>query len=1004
MSSKLLIGIDVGGTNTDAVLIDPLPTLGDINRGVIGFFKTPTTKDVTDGIMTSLKGLSLRTKREKSEISSVTIGTTHFINAIVERDTSKIDKVAVIRLVGPYSRELPPFSDFPPDLAQIIDGYKCCCQGGCRINQQEVTSVEPDEIEKVCKEIKKLGISTIAVIGMFSPATKTQEIQVQQIIKNKFPEWDVDIVLSHEISGIGFLERENLTILNASIRRFATSVIQSFESAIRSFGLNCQILLTQNDGTSLTVEEALRVPIRTFSSGTTNSMRGASFLCKNELKSTNEPLLVLDVGGTTTDAGLLDPNGFPKRSSTHTFVGGVRTILSRPNVQSIGLGAGSIVRKCDICSIGPDSVAKDLETEALVSGGKYITATDIALLNFSKDVTKNSENPVFRNADITILEGKFTEKYVVEYKKEMTKMLKGLIDKVKTSANDIRILLVGGGAYIVPNDQSLDGCKEFIRPKFAPIANAIGAAMTNISEEVSRFINTSSADQRKEELESVKKAAVQKILAKGAEESTIQFIDVIDEAVPYVPNLYHLSARVVGRPNYMQRQETEVKKNKEIHDRKVKFQIKKGNKVSHRGLSTSYTIPVSQYVPTITRKKEWIVSETDLEFIRIGSYILGCGGGGDPYTKALQAKQMLKHGCKMVIIDVDDITTFTTKDQSRTIALAACGSPSVIAERLQGYEFLDAVKLLTDKRSDHHSSTVMSLEIGGSNGFQGLLLGGLPEYNLRVVDADLMGRAYPMIWQISPVALRDKGKNGKSFFEPCAFSDGAGNDVLLSKVQSDQYAESIVRASLSELGSYVGLAASPMSADFVSQNVIRNSLSLSWRIGRAVLLAREKSAIDKIPNYIVDAVGGPDFGHILLKGKIISINRTVRKGMDYGEVVIEPLNRDPADKLGSLVLEFMNENLLCRTKPSRKIIATVPDLITVIDSNTGEAIGTPDYRYGLLCTVLILKPSEKWTSTIHALEIGGPKAFGLDMDYSPFFKNGHSFNSRSVIREYQSKN
>lgn len=1012
-TNRYVIGIDVGGTNTDSVLINPSNLEDPKSRGIIAFKKTPTTKDITGGIKKSLGGLfaklsNLNSGINSKEIVSVTIGTTHFINAVVERDPMKLDRIAVIRLVGPYSRELPPFSDFPQDLASLINGYTCYCDGGYRINRKEISVINRSEIISNCEKIRNIGLNTIAIVGMFSPVAEDQEVAVQKIIKDTFTDWNVDIILSHEIGGLGFLERENITILNAAIKRFATSVIQSFQQAVRDFGLDCQIFLTQNDGTALTIRDAIRIPIKTFSSGTTNSMRGASFLCRKELQAFTEkkPILVLDIGGTTTDAGLLEFNGFPRHSSIHSFVGGVRTILSKPDVRSIGLGAGSIVRieekvnKSPLVDIGPDSVARNLETKALVAGGTITTTTDIALLFKSDEEIRSSENPIFQNANLDNVKGRFSEASVKKYTDQISFMLDQLVDKIKTNADPISVILVGGGSYIVPSNQNLSSCNSLIRPEYSSIANAIGAALTEISVDETRFVNVISTAEKTKNLKEVKNNAIKKLIDMGADTASIRILDIIDEAVPYVPNLYHLCVKVIGKPDYSKssriQESLEIQVNRCIRHKSIPS-------VSSRKETKSKieTFNICGYLPKITSKREWILSELDLEFLRVGTYILGCGGGGDPYSKALQAKVMLRNGSKMMVIDLDDIPKFNDKESSMIVALAACGSSSVIAERLQGHEFADSLTLLQSQEKSSLTS-IMPMEIGGSNGFQGLLLGGLPEHNLKILDADMMGRAYPMIWQISPVASKS-GDDNKSFFEPCAISDGAGNDMLLSKVSSDQYAENLIRTSLTQLGSYVGLVTKPMDFEFLKENVIRNSISLSWRIGRAVYLAKENLEVDKIPDYIVGAVGGSNFGKVLMRGKMIAISKKMEGGLDYGEVQIESDDKESKGRV--LTISFMNENLLCKWKSTNKIIVTVPDLITVIDRNSGEAIGTPDYRYGLFCAVIIMRPNSKWTETEDALKIGGPAAFGMEAVYSPFFKE-MSLPSKtpSVIAEFAPQN
>lgn len=153
---------------------------------------------------------------------------------------------------------------------------------------------------------------------------------------------------------------------------------------MRALNLTCPLFLTQNDGTLTSAATAAKLPIRTFASGPTNSMRGAAFLAG--LDESNEAyrgksLIVADIGGTTTDVGVLLPSGFPRQAAAFIEIGGVRTNFSMADVQSIGLGGGSRVRVSGETgtlrvSVGPDSVGHNLTTEARVFGGEVLTATD----------------------------------------------------------------------------------------------------------------------------------------------------------------------------------------------------------------------------------------------------------------------------------------------------------------------------------------------------------------------------------------------------------------------------------------------------------------------------------------------------------------------------------------------------------------------------------------------------------------------------------------------------
>ncbi len=149
----------------------------------------------------------------------------------------------------------------------------------------------------------------------------------------------VHISISSEIGSMGLIERENATILNAALYQVAERFTEGFARSLADQGVeHADVYLSQNDGTLMTMEYARKYPILTIACGPTNSIRGASYLSR--LKDA----IVIDVGGTTTDLGVIQ-NGFPRESSIAVTIGGVRTNFRMPDVVSIGLGGGSVVRE-----------------------------------------------------------------------------------------------------------------------------------------------------------------------------------------------------------------------------------------------------------------------------------------------------------------------------------------------------------------------------------------------------------------------------------------------------------------------------------------------------------------------------------------------------------------------------------------------------------------------------------------------------------------------------------
>lgn len=995
MSDKnLLIGIDVGGTNTDSVLLNP-SLFDSESRGVIAYHKSLTTADVSDGISNALDRLFDEDKGyTQKDVLAITIGTTHFINAVIEQDRARLAPVAVIRLCGPYSKGSYPFSDYPPGLTKILQSYIAYVNGGNRVDGTEIQPLDEEAILEHAIQIKALGIKCVAIVGIFSIIDKTHEDRAAELIRQVIP--DGNIVTSHNVSGIGYLARENATILNASIMSFAAKIIGSFIKSVRSRGFDCPILLTQNDGTVLTVNEALKTPIRTFSSGATNSMRGAAFLCTKEKEIQGKSIIVVDVGGTTTDVGLLLPSGFPRQSSSHSEVGGVRINFSMPSVESIGLGGGSIVRQTNgIITVGPDSVGSDIKVKARVFGGETVTATDVT-------VAIKDGKSMFEAGDKSKVKGLFSDEYLREFQEVVKNKLEKVIDRIRTGPEPIPVLLVGGGSFISPME--LDGASKVYRPPFFQVANAIGAAMGKLSASIHRIEFLNSVNEKDEVFEKMKREVTAKIVSEGAVESSVQIVDLSYDPVPYVDRTYTFQIKVVGDIDYdkiataihkLENVDAEILQEEKEEQEKAAAVYKNSSFDDDDAIhADSRSFDYEAYKPYVNEKREWIISETDLEFIRIGTYILGCGGGGTPYPIFLEMRNMLRNGAIVRVIDLHDAPRYA-KGDGKFITVGFAGSPTVADEQLQGNELSDASKALFDYikvRADG----VFPLEIGGGNGFKGMYCGASTKLDIPVIDADLMGRAYPTHSQVLPCALSDEMQ-----FTVTSVSDGNGNKFLITGAQADIYVEKMMRAALAEIGAHVGVVNVPMTCQELKDKTVHNSLSIAWRIGRAVRVARQNLEIGKLPEKIIESVGGASSGKQIFAGKIVGVEKKLFKGHVYGEVLIENEDKD------RMCIPFKNENIVAKIQKKGseawEIVCSVPDLISVCYADSGEAVGTPEYRYGVMVFVLALSPSELWTNTAKAIAVGGPKSFGPafeDIVYKPVGKYVHPV---SVIDEYGPK-
>ncbi len=353
------IGIDVGGTNTDAVLLAD----GHVMHAV----KTPTTADVTTGIVAALAALVSHPEVVRGVIDGVVIGTTHFVNAVVQQ--RDLARVAAVRIGLPASASLPPFCDWPEDLARSVRGEVFMLEGGHDYDGRPIVPFDETGMRQAARRIRESGIRSVTVAAIFSPLDPSCEERARAILAEECP--DAAVTMSHDLGRIGLLERENAALLNAALVELARVTVAGFTRAIAESGIAAPLYLTQNDGTVMTAEVAIALPVMSFASGATNSMRGAAFL------SGIADAMVIDVGGTSTDVGQLR-RGFPREANSVVEVGGVRTLFRMPDLLSIGLGGGSVVER-DPLAVGPKSVGYRLTREALVFGGNTLTATDVAV-------------------------------------------------------------------------------------------------------------------------------------------------------------------------------------------------------------------------------------------------------------------------------------------------------------------------------------------------------------------------------------------------------------------------------------------------------------------------------------------------------------------------------------------------------------------------------------------------------------------------------------------------
>ncbi|KAF5003329.1 hypothetical protein FDECE_10114 [Fusarium decemcellulare] len=973
----VIIGVDVGGTNTDAVAIDLSLSQNEPIQSILSSTKTPTTLDTGHGINEALKEvIESLPQAARDDIIAVNIGTTHFINAVIEKDFKKLARLAVLRLSGPYGAEVPPFAGLPDELRQIVEGFSTSLPGGLEIDGRVITPLDEDVVRSTAEKIRVAGIKDIAIIGIYSPIDSVhhQEDRVAEILRSVLGE-NINITLSHKVAGIGFIERENATILNATILPFARKTIRQFQRSIKDLDLSARLFLTKNDGTLISAEDASNLPVSTFLSGPTNSLTGAVFLAniKDQL---NQGALVLDIGGTTSDVCAVEPSGLPRPAAAFSHLAGVRTNFAISDLRSIGVGGGSIVivnNSEDSVTVGPQSVGKALTTKSRVFGGSVLTATDILVAGGLGDV-----------GDKTLVSD-ISHTTVNRVKSTINHLLERVIDEMKTAEADVPVILVGGGS-ILCSDQ-LKGVSDILRPPFAHVANAVGAAMAKVSGSVDAIVNVADEKAEIEAVSRVREQAILEARRNGAENP-----EVVEETilpVPYVSTRsLHISVRAVGKLSTagFSPLEEQVPPSSTVEDAQDIIESSERSFEITTPASSRLNPPedspisVDNYRPKISNNR-WTLSQLDLDFIAEGCAILGCGGGGDVYASHLSAKKLFSAGGSVELISPHDLP-----DEGFIPAVAVMGSPSTFSERLpSGEELKNSINavLRSQGLSISDLTAVMSLEIGGSNGMRGIQAALWTRKPL--IDADLMGRAYPNLWQVTP-------NNAGISLAPAAASDGKGNTIVQVQASSNRDVEDILRTVCVQMGQAAGISLGALTGRQVKQVAAQFSISLAWRLGRAVQLARAHK------RDIVGSILATHPGKKTLTGKITGVTRHVRGAFTEGSATIVPFEGaepgSPSTK--EVKITFQNENIHVFQVENQVTLASVPDLICLLDAENGRALGTQDYRYGLRVHVVVLVGSPQWTQG-EGLKNGGPEAFGLDIKYSPVAEPQEA---TSIFEEY----
>ncbi|MGI9253852.1 MAG: DUF917 domain-containing protein [Thermomicrobiales bacterium] len=349
------------------------------------------------------------------------------------------------------------------------------------------------------------------------------------------------------------------------------------------------------------------------------------------------------------------------------------------------------------------------------------------------------------------------------------------------------------------------------------------------------------------------------------------------------------------------------------------------------------------------------ITAKTLDDIALGAAVLGTGGGGDPYIGKLMSQSALRRHGDVTMLEASDLD-----DDDLIVPSAMMGAPTVMLEKIpRGSEIVSAFKALEAYLGRPIRAT-MSAEAGGLNSTTPFAVAA--ELGVPVIDADMMGRAFPELQMCVPALYGVTAT-------PMAMADEKGNNAIINTV-SNKWTETLARTLTIDMGCEAMIALYPMTGRQVKDYCCLGTISTLERIGITIRAAR---AEHRDP---VEAVRAITDGAVIWRGKVADVERRTETGFARGVASIAGIG----EHVGTLRVDFQNEFLIAQTDD--RVLATTPDLITMLDAETGEPITTENLRYGFRVVVLAMPGDPRWR-TPEGLASVGPGYFGYDIPYIP---------------------
>ncbi len=349
------------------------------------------------------------------------------------------------------------------------------------------------------------------------------------------------------------------------------------------------------------------------------------------------------------------------------------------------------------------------------------------------------------------------------------------------------------------------------------------------------------------------------------------------------------------------------------------------------------------------------LTESDIESLAIGAAILGTGGGGSPYLAKLRCLRELQAGKRVNLISLEELD-----DNARVVPIGGIGAPAITIEKLEeGTEGLRALRAI-EAHVQCKADALIAAEIGGGNSLTPIITAA--SAGIPVVDGDGMGRAFPEM-QMTTFSIYGHRST------PAAIADDKGNVVVVDHAASERWYEKLARNAVITMGGTAIGAEAPMTGAYVKRAAVPGTVSLAIAIGDQVRKANREH-VDAVP-----LICAGQRGKRLMDAKIVDLQRAVEAGFSVGRILFEGIDGDAGRQAE---IKFQNEFLTFSQQGT--VVVCVPDLIVLLDIDTGHAVTTDTLRFGQRVCVVAF-PCHPLLRTPRALEVVGPRAFGLDCDY-----------------------